>query len=522
MTIKKETIDGWANILTGVGTNLDKASYALPSWSRMDRQLAESIYASDDMGSKIASIVPEDGTRQSVDWIIPNGENPDLVLWVEKEFDRLEIWQKLCWAWTQARVFGGSLIYISVADGRETYEPIDWKNVARINSLNVFDRWQLSVNSGEIISDIADPNFGLPAYYNFMSGNSPSPETPPMRIHHSRVIRFDGIKLPTRLFIKNNYWHDSIYSKLYKSIRNYSSSYDSVANILTDFNQPVFKVEGLADSLAMDGGLTAQKKVEIVALSRSVARAVILDKQDDFQTVGASVSGLGELLQMTTDRLVGGSNIPHTRLLGESPSGLGATGRSELTDYYDMIKANQEIVLRHPINYLLKLLFLQIKAPDYPEGFSFNFSSLYQTDQATVIATRKQQADIDAIYIDRGVYDPSTVSEARFATGEYSFETSINEQIFEESPVASQFDLPSESNQPQNMGAEQSGDISKTALNGAQVSSLLEITQSVAGGLLPRDSGVAIIMNAFQMEQAVAEKIMGSIGKGFVQKPVIE
>ena len=438
--MNKSNLDGWANILTGIGTNLDKTSYALPNWSRMDRQLAEAIYAADDMGSKIASIIPEDGTRAGVEWIIPEGEDPELIKWLDKEMDRLEVWRKLAWAWIQARVFGGSIIYISVADGRETYEPIDWKNVSRINSLNVFDRWQLSITSSDIISDLSDPNFGLPGYYNFMAGNSPSPETPPMRIHYSRVIRFDGIKLPTRLFIKNNYWHDSIYSKLYKSIRNYSSSFDAVANLLTDFNQPVFKVEGLADSLAMDGGVTAQKKVETVALSRSVARAVILDKQDDFQTVGASVSGLSDLLKMTTDRLVGGSNIPHTRLLGESPSGLGATGRSELTDYYDMIASQQEQILRHPLDYVLKLLFLQVNAPESPEGFSFNFSNLYQTDQATVIATRKTQADIDALYIDRGVYDPMTVAKARFGTGEYSFETSIDDEMFQESPVKKQFE----------------------------------------------------------------------------------
>ena len=430
--------DGWSNILTGIGTALDKGSYSAVDWQQIDRYTAEALYGSDDIAAKIASVIPDDGIREGVDWILPEGEDAELVKYLESEFDRLSVFKNLHWAWTLSRIYGGSIVYISVDDGREPDQPIDWARVKAVNSLVPLDRWQLYVNSSDLISDIRNPDFGYPVYYNFQSGSTPATDTPAMRIHYSRVLRFDGIKLPTRLFIRNNYWHDSIYGKLYRSVRNYSVGFDSIANLLSDFNQPVFKIQGLAEALAMDNEQLVQKKIESVQLSRSVARAVILDKEDEFSNIGASVGGLSDLLKLTVDRLVGGSGIPHTRLLGESPSGLGATGNSELTDYYDMIKSQQELNLRKPLQYLIDLLGMQKGAVKMPEDLSFSFCSLYQQDEQEKIANRKTQADIDAIYMDRGVYDPYTVSKARFGTGEYSFETSIDND--EMPSIAQQFE----------------------------------------------------------------------------------
>jgi phage gp29-like protein len=55
-----------------------------------------------------------------------------------------------------------------------------------------------------------------------------------------------------------------------------------------------------------------------------------------------------------------------------------------------------------------------------------------------------------------------------------------------------------------------------TALNGAQIASLLQIIQAVADGLIPRDAGLAIIKRAFLVDDAGADELMGSVGKGFV------
>jgi hypothetical protein len=57
------------------------------------------------------------------------------------------------------------------------------------------------------------------------------------------------------------------------------------------------------------------------------------------------------------------------------------------------------------------------------------------------------------------------------------------------------------------------------ALNGAQVSSLLEIVTAVAQGQLPRASGVAMLLAAFPLTADQAESVMGEVGRSFVISP---
>lgn len=58
-----------------------------------------------------------------------------------------------------------------------------------------------------------------------------------------------------------------------------------------------------------------------------------------------------------------------------------------------------------------------------------------------------------------------------------------------------------------------------SALNGAQVTSLVEIVVQVAAGQLPRDAALAIVKRAYLVDDAEAEEILGSAGNGFVIKP---
>ena len=54
------------------------------------------------------------------------------------------------------------------------------------------------------------------------------------------------------------------------------------------------------------------------------------------------------------------------------------------------------------------------------------------------------------------------------------------------------------------------------SLNGAQVTSMVEIVSQVATGMLPRESGINMLTVAFSISGQQAEKIMGEVGRGFV------
>lgn len=57
--------------------------------------------------------------------------------------------------------------------------------------------------------------------------------------------------------------------------------------------------------------------------------------------------------------------------------------------------------------------------------------------------------------------------------------------------------------------------VQETALNGAQVTSLLAIVTQVAEGTLPRQTAVEIIVSAFPIDRQQADRILGEVGRGF-------
>jgi hypothetical protein len=58
-------------------------------------------------------------------------------------------------------------------------------------------------------------------------------------------------------------------------------------------------------------------------------------------------------------------------------------------------------------------------------------------------------------------------------------------------------------------------DIRKETMNGAQVATMAEIVEKVAAGMLPRKSGVNILMVAFGIDQQTAEDVLAEAGNGF-------
>lgn len=429
---EKFNSDGWFNIITGMGTSRDKSTFNELQWLQTREVTAENLYAADEMGSKVARIIPYDGTREGVTFNMDKGaDHQEVNKFIEKEFKRLKVWDTFSWAWILARVYGGAVVFLSVDDGRQLHRPLKWDKVKEIRNLTVFDRWELDVTSTDIIDDIADPDFGKPEFYTYQTANSPGAVTAKMiRIHHTRVIRFDGVQLPTRLYNRNGYWHDSIYGSLAKALSNYASTHNSIATIISDFNQPVYRIEGLTEAIAQDEDELVIKKLQTVDLMRSTARAIVLDKEDEFQNVSTNVAGGRELIDLTVQRLVAGSDVPHTRLLGNSPSGLGATGEAELINYYDSVKSIQNVTLRGPLDFIVEGIFSQTTATvEKPEDLTYEFNPLFQQNQEKEIKTRHLQAEIDEKYNAMGVYTPQETADARFGTGKYNYETVLEEGV---------------------------------------------------------------------------------------------
>jgi hypothetical protein len=121
-----------------------------------------------------------------------------------------------------------------------------------------------------------------------------------------------------------------------------------------------------------------------------------------------------------------------------------------------------------------------------------------------------------------GVITPDDKLEefAREAAGMPQADVSTERARIEGMPMATPGAEPSDrfGVEPESEAIAETEGIQTAALNGAQIASLQGILLAVAEGQMPRDSGVAMISSAFPLTVADAERIMGSIGRGFIQR----
>lgn len=69
----------------------------------------------------------------------------------------------------------------------------------------------------------------------------------------------------------------------------------------------------------------------------------VMDAADGLETHQYTFGGLADCYQQFIMDISGAAEIPVTKLFGRSPSGLNATGESDLQNYYDMIAESRKL-----------------------------------------------------------------------------------------------------------------------------------------------------------------------------------
>lgn len=433
--IKGKKNDAWVNLLTGLGlANKDKRLGATSKWTLLVETELESLYAADDMAAKIVDEIPEEGTREWIEFTATDADdkNKDVLEELVLEFERLQVQDNFEKAWRWARLYGGSGIFIAVDDGQAIEEPLDTENIREVKSLTVFSRFELEPVA--FFMDIENgETFLKPEKYRLSVRSAHGASLNQIEIHSSRIIRFEGVELPRRLASSLRWWGDSVLTRTENSIRNYNGAHDSAAAVLLDFKTGILKIKDLADIVTSDKVDVFKNRIEAMNLAKSVLNAVVLDAEDeDFTNLqSTNLRGVADLLKQIGSRLVAASKIPHTRLLGEAPGGgsLSGAGNSEEKDFKDRVANDQEKVLARPIDLILDLVQLAANGPfrgEINEDLSYVFNSLFQQDDTATATTRKAVAEADRIYLESGVIGPDEVAISRFGGDEYSMETQIN------------------------------------------------------------------------------------------------
>lgn len=393
------TFDSFQNFLTrtgiGAGSVNDGARYGFNPVTRNRVQL-EQCYRGSWICGRVVDSIAEDMTREGVE--ITSDDKPDALAELDREAKRLQLWPQLCEGLKWSRLYGGSIAYMMI-DGQDPSTPLrlDTIRKGQFKGLSVLDRWMLQPTMEDLIQELG-PDLGKPKYYDVLPDAGGIKR---QKIHHSRAIRLEGISLPYWQRIGENGWGMSVLERMWDRLIPFDSMTTGVAQLVYKAHLRTYKVKGLREIIAAGGkaleGLLAQ--INMIRQFQSNEGLTLMDAEDEFEAHQYTFSGLDAVLLQMGQQLSGATGIPLVRLFGQSPAGLNSTGESDLRNYYDGIKNDQETDLRTGIERIYQVHYRSTFGKDPSKGFAVKFRPLWQmSDEQKADVTEKRTAAVAVAY----------------------------------------------------------------------------------------------------------------------------
>jgi hypothetical protein len=353
------------------------------------------------------------------------------------------------------------------------------------------------------------------------------------RMHASRLILFPGALTEDRLKQALNGWDLSVLQRPYNALRSDGSTWKSIENLVSQASTGVLSIQGLYAMISGGAKEALTQRLEAMMVNRGVTRDVVLDKErEEFKRVDTGTfAGLEGISMQGLKRVAAAAEIPVTVLLGEAPAGLNATGDSDLRWFFMRVDAYRQLTLAKPYLRLVQVLLASDGSPARTEWdkATLKWPELWTPSAIERADIYAKTAAADVAYIEHQVALPEEIALSRFGEDGYSQETNIDRDLRETpeavpsgfvrgaSPSADLVLNGDPGPVPKEPGATPPAgpDIQKQAMNGAQVSSLIELVKATATGDVPPDAAKAIAELAFQLTSEEASRIVGGAGTTF-------
>lgn len=353
------------------------------------------------------------------------------------------------------RAFGGSGVLIGVDDGVDDLtKPLDLKRVKSVQFLAAYrGGWDGELIAWRYYNDPTKPKFGMPEVYMLRNLGVPIASTPApgetaasaritypagpaggliFYVHESRLLVFPGRTVSRRVRVQMRGWGESVFTRVEEVLSQYSQTWSAVSNLMQDWAQGVLKIKDLFKQLAAPGGKdggVVQRRARLLQMSRSIARTLVIDSEEEFKREVAPLTGIGDVLDKFAVRLAAAADMPVTLLMGQAPAGLNATGASDVRFFYDRIAAKQQTNLLPQLRRLVRLMLLAKDGPTggvEPDRWSVEARPLYQLTASEEADVRVKQATVDEKMIQNQVLTPEEIAASRYGGSKWSSETTID------------------------------------------------------------------------------------------------
>lgn len=513
--------DGWESSLMGIGTSDDKLATLRYSGytNRLTDPVLEAMFMSEIYAYRGVVIYPKVAFSRGVE--ISGVKKPAEATTYLRDTWRLA---EVCTAgaiW--GRLYGGAVTwFVTDRDARQLTEPLDPGE--KVTALRNIERPYINALADVQTFDV----HGRPQFYTVTL-----PEGVTFTVHVSRLVIWPGDDTPERKRTLYGHWDASVLQRPYDVLRR--NGYVSIAcqQLISEASLGVLKVKELWTSITGGQQTALATRIRLFNASRSQARAMILDAdKEDFTRVQTTFAGVSDISDRSKQEVAAAFGIPVTRLMGQSPAGLNATGAPDERNFQSDVGAYQMFTLTERVSRIASTLLDQgEESPCSSEGLAASWPELWAPTALEAAQIYSTISSADANMIDREVL---TVEQARSRYRPEGYAAELDVNATEDEDDDGDVDLNDETGgedappKPGEAAAKEEGDegappaaggttsspqgeggIQQQVFNGTQVSSLIETITAVHAGEIPRESGVEIIMLAYQVPRERAEALLG-------------
>lgn len=420
-----KTNDGFSNVVKGVGGDKDLLSGSYYSqqlrtfiWKEMN-----DLYSTNWIAAKAINIPVDDAFKHKR---LLECEDAEILKEFEDECEYLEIDEKIQTALKWAGCFGGAVMII-VSDDDTMDQPLNLNNFKQgyLKNIAVLDRWDVHPMGLQIMNPLSK-DYLEPEYYTLSRQGG--------KIHKSRVIKFNGENTTNYNKQLMQGFGISQFEKLYTSITNATMSPDLMVNLVSQSNLDVYGVEGLKESLADNEDDLLIKRFRMVQMAKSIFNGVLIDSNDNYQNIAKNFSGLSDINKQFFEIVCGAVDVPFSRFMGQSVTGLAQTNDGDLENYYNKVKSVKKQADR-AYKLLDKIAMLNKFGNLY--DISHTYKSLFELSDMEKAELRNKQANTDSLYIDRGIITDMDV-KSRLAQDEL-YPSITPESVEEEKKLLSEY-----------------------------------------------------------------------------------
>lgn len=351
---------------------------------------------------------------------------------------------------------------------------------------------KISVFSADMVSvagidfDIQSEFYMKPEYYNVRG----------VQIHNSRVVDFTYVK-PVEYELPTYRWGGiSEFEIIRDQLISDGIIARASAHAIEKSSSLFYKVDGFRAALRAKQDTAIVTYFTEVEKLRSIYGAGIVDKEDEVEAITQTLQNLAETDQIALRRIAMVTGISLIDLVGETPGGLGETGAGELRTTREMIQGLQSEYLLGPINECMDKFEL---------GHVWFKECQGQTPEEIV--------EYEAKVIDNAIKLESI--------GEDGLSYLEEKGLKQQTDILDMFggDVDADSDTDLEGGAGGDDPMAKdpdAALNGAQVTALLDIMNRVAIGEITKNTAAKIITVAFPLSKTEADNLVSDLKEGSV------